>query len=76
MKQNIEIYLADATPCTRIVLVHGISVTEFLSFWRNLVIPIGMAEHCVKSRRIPAKIGMVGSYAVMEVNSMNVVKHM
>ena len=49
MKQNIEIYFADATLCTRVVLVHGISITEFFKFWRNLVIPIGMAEYCVKS---------------------------
>jgi len=55
MKQNIEIYLADAAPCTRVVLFHGISVTEFFKFWRNLVIPIGMAEYCVKSGRIPPK---------------------
>ena len=55
MKQNIEIYLADATPCTRVVLVHSISITEFFKFWRNLVIPIGMAEYCVKSGRILPK---------------------
>src|SRR6218665_445887 len=55
MKQNIEIYLADTTPCTRVVLVHGISVTEIFKFWRNLAIPIGMAEYCVKSGRIPPK---------------------
>src|SRR6218665_3678946 len=51
MKQNIEIYLADATPCTRVVL----ALPNFFKFWRNLVIPIGMAEYCVKSGRIPPK---------------------
>ena len=56
MKQNVEIYLADATPCTRVVLVHNISITDFFKFWRNLVIPIGMAEYFVKSRRIPPKL--------------------
>jgi len=46
MKQNIEIYLADAAPCTRVALILGISVTEFFNFggiwsfrseWRNIV---------------------------------------
>jgi len=55
MKQNIEIYFADATPCTRVVLVHGISIIDFFKFWRNLVIPIGKAEYCVESGIIPPK---------------------
>src|SRR6218665_2060640 len=55
MKQNIEIYLADAVTCTPVVLVLGISNPDFFKFWRNLVIPIGMAEYCVKSGRIPPK---------------------
>src|SRR6218665_362281 len=67
LKQNIEIYLADSTPCTRVALVHGISITNFFKFQRNLVIPIGMAEYCVKSGRIPLfdKIGMVGNYVII-----------
>src|SRR6218665_892595 len=56
MKQNIEIYLALHTKLyMRVVLVHGISVTEFFKFWRNLVIPIEMGEYCVKSGRTPPK---------------------
>src|SRR6218665_1043213 len=54
MKQNVEIYLADSTPCTRIAL-HGISITDFFLFLGNLVIPIGMAKYCVKIGRIPPK---------------------
>ena len=38
-----------------VVLVLGISNTDFFKFWRNLVIPIGMAKYCVKSGRIPPK---------------------
>ena len=56
MKQNIEIYFADATSCTRVVLsIVLASITDFFKFWRNLFIPIGMAEYCVKSGRIPPK---------------------
>src|SRR6218665_373347 len=65
MKQNIQIYLADAAPCTCVVLFHGISVTEIFKFWRNLVIPIGMAEYCVKGGRIPPKSEWLAAMQMM-----------
>ena len=71
MKQNIEIYFADATPCTGVVLVHSISITEFFKFWRNLVIPIRMAEFCVKSGRIPPKLEWLAAMYVQYENPNN-----
>ena len=64
MKQNIEIYLADAKPCTRVVLVHGIIITDFFKFWWNLVILIGIL---CKKRKNSAKIGMVGRNDILNV---------
>src|SRR6218665_626993 len=43
-----------------VVLVLGISNTDFFKFWRNLVVPIGIL---CKKRKNSAKIEMVGSYA-------------
>jgi len=36
-------------------LVFTVIQHNFLKFWRNTVIPIGMAEYCLKIGRIPPK---------------------
>ena len=61
MKQNIEIYLADSTSCTRVALVHGISITVFfnLAEFSHSDRNSGILR---KKRKNSAKIGMVGSY--------------
>src|SRR6218665_3328299 len=64
MKQNIEIYLADAAPCTRVVLVLGISVTDFFLILAEFGHSDRNGGILCKKRKNSAKIGMVGSYAV------------
>src|SRR6218665_1445282 len=65
MKQNIKIYLADSTSCTRVVLVHGISITDFF----YILAEFGHSDRnggiLRKKRKNSAKIGMVGSYAIL-----------
>jgi len=48
---------SDAMPCTKVDLVHGVTTTRFVNFEfrRNTAIPIGIAEYCLKSGRIPPK---------------------
>src|SRR6218665_3927886 len=64
MKQNIEIYLADAPPYTRVVLVHGISVAEFFLILAEFGHSDRNGGILCKKRKNSAQIGMVGSYVV------------
>ena len=64
MKQNIEIYLADAPPYTRVVLVHGISVAEFFLILAEFGHSDRNGGILCKKRKNYAQIGMVGSYVV------------
>ena len=57
MKQNIEIYLADSTPCTRVGLTDFLILEEFGHSDRNG----GLLR---KKRKNSAKIGMFGNYGI------------
>jgi len=48
---------SDATPCTKVDLVHGFTTTRFVNFefQRNTAIPIRIAEYCLKSGRSSPK---------------------
>jgi len=54
----------------KVDLVHGVNLTLVLNFrirW-NTVIPIGMAEYCLKSGRIPPKSEWLAAMLMYSVN--------
>src|SRR6218665_3439403 len=63
MKKNIETYLADAAPCTRVTLVLGISVNRIFLILAEFGHSDRNGGILCKKRKNSAKIGMVGSYA-------------
>src|SRR6218665_2521796 len=62
MKKNIETYLADAAPCTRVTLVLGISVNRIFLILAEFGHSDRNGGILCKKRKNSAKIGMVGSY--------------
>src|SRR6218665_1720665 len=65
MKKNIETYLADAAPCTRVTLVLGISVNRIFLILAEFGHSDRNGGILCKKRKNSAKIGMVGSYVAL-----------